>query len=791
MGIGRLYVSVDCCTLLQPSPKMPTPNLILTSLVVALVMFGSVLAADKPVAQADIDKLQEQVRTLDKELAVQREAFVRKLDDVEKRQSEITAQQANNLAVISNQTATVGYHISNTSILVTVLVLAAGFITYFSAKSRAEKEARDASKQWFEQNAVFLRTEIQLLQAQVKNAVAQIENEVAGIKTTASSATETMEKYASAILRTPRSSPGSQPAQQLDLAAIKAVNERSDLLKAKPESQFTAEEFFARGLAYFLSKDFSAALSAFQSAIQLGALNVAPDRLAQFLYGKAMTLNELGMPLEAIAVYDEIDKRFSVDATPAVLALVAEGIFNKGTILDKMDKPQDAIAVFDNLYQRFGVDRAPAVRELVASGLYNTGNILARLGEFEAAISMFSQLDQRFGTATEDGVLNRVARGLVGIGTMLGRLGQFEEEIGVYDSIDKRFALNASQGIREEVAAALANKGIAFGLLGKSEEAIAVCNDLDQRFGSDSAPRVREMVAKGLFNKGYRNVELGKHAEGIAIYSEVNQRYGNDTEPRVREQVIKVLSNWSYTLNLLSRFDEAVAITQEIDQRFGSDIEPRIRVQVVNALSDRGLRLGALGKVQEEISVYDEIDQRFGQDAAPEVRDLVCKVLNFKGYKLGQQGKYGEAVTVYQKIDERFREDTSPSSRVLVASALNAIAFNKIMLAKITWSENDQSSQHLATAATALQRALNECLPGERILVLGNLGYCLFLEGQHMAAVQPTLECLQMGGQNALTAQLKDATINRVEPEDTEYEALLNSLWQSLPVGTIGQDIKV
>ena len=51
---------------------MPIQKLILICIVFASALLGSVLAADKPAAQADIDKLQEQVRTLDKELAIQR-----------------------------------------------------------------------------------------------------------------------------------------------------------------------------------------------------------------------------------------------------------------------------------------------------------------------------------------------------------------------------------------------------------------------------------------------------------------------------------------------------------------------------------------------------------------------------------------------------------------------------------------------------------------------------------------------------------------------------------------------
>ena len=49
---------------------MPIQKLILTCIVFASALLGSVLAADKPFAQADMDKLQEQIRTLDKELAI-------------------------------------------------------------------------------------------------------------------------------------------------------------------------------------------------------------------------------------------------------------------------------------------------------------------------------------------------------------------------------------------------------------------------------------------------------------------------------------------------------------------------------------------------------------------------------------------------------------------------------------------------------------------------------------------------------------------------------------------------
>ncbi len=129
---------------------MSWQNLILKGLwafMLAVATASPAIAANQNATQADFEKLQEQVRALDKELAVQREAFVRKLDDVEKRQTENTAKDTNSLTAISNQTTTLGNYISYTSAAITVFVFIAGFATYFSAKSKAEKEARSASKQ--------------------------------------------------------------------------------------------------------------------------------------------------------------------------------------------------------------------------------------------------------------------------------------------------------------------------------------------------------------------------------------------------------------------------------------------------------------------------------------------------------------------------------------------------------------------------------------------------------------------------------------------------------------------
>ena len=461
---------------------MPILKVILKSIFLALLVSGSIFAADKPATPADLEKLQEQIRIIDKDLIIQKEISVVRLDAQDKRLGDIaltTAQQANHLAAISNQTTTVGNYIGVTSVLITVFVFGAGFITYISAKSKAKDEARDASALWFKQNAADLQKEIEKLRAEAQKVSEQIESHGNQIASEASSFAE-LAAASRAVLDSARAPAAGTSREAPNLQALQTVRDASDALKKKPESQFTAADYFARGLASFSSENYQSALSAFEQAITLSKADATANKIAQYLFAKGVTL----------------------------------------------------------------------------------------------------------------------------------------------------------------------------GALGKSEEAIAVYDEIDRRFGKDESPGVRAQVAKGLVNKG--------------------------------------------------------------------------------------VTLGALGKSEEAIAVYDEIDRRFGKDESPGVREKV-------------------------------------------AMALNGLGFAKILLAKVRWPEEAQRHALLAAATPALERALTLCAQDKRAMVLGNLGYSLFLAGQHHAARAPTLECLQLGGQKQLDAQRADTQQHRVEVEDSQYEQLLDALWHSLP----------
>lgn len=322
---------------------MPIQKLILICIIFASTLLGSVLAAEKLAAQADIGKLQEQVRTLDKELAVQGEAFVRKLDGVEKRQNEITAQQANSLAALANQTTALGNYIAYTSAAITVFVFVAGIATYFSAKSKAEKEARVASKQWFDQNAAELKAEIEKLRADALAGSEQIDSHVKKFTVDADTQRKKVEDASKSLLQSAQVTAGDVPSDATNQLAAATVQEARQALKAKPESQFTASDFYARELAYFSEKNYQSALSSFEDAIKLVDINSESAQLARYLFAKGTTLGKLDKSLEEIAVYDELDRRFIADSRPAVREQVTKALVSKGFRLGQLHLSSEAM----------------------------------------------------------------------------------------------------------------------------------------------------------------------------------------------------------------------------------------------------------------------------------------------------------------------------------------------------------------------------------------------------------------------------------------------------------------
>ena len=102
------------------------------------------------------------------------------------------------------------------------------------------------------------------------------------------------------------------------------------------------------------------------------------------------------------------------------------------------------------------------------------------------------------------------------------------------------------------------------------------------------------------------------------------------------------------------------------------------------------------------------------------------------------------------------------------------------MLSKQQWTNLENRVSNLNEALVKLERSLRICKAEDTAMVQGNVGYCHFLLGNKELAETHTLICLKLGDEESLKAQHADTKLHRIEPQDTEYEALLEACWQKL-----------
>jgi tetratricopeptide (TPR) repeat protein len=271
-----------------------------------------------------------------------------------------------------------------------------------------------------------------------------------------------------------------------------------------------------------------------------------------------------------------------------------------------------------------------------------------------------------------------------------------------------------------------------------------------------------------------------KFAEAVGVFDDVVQRYGDDEAPAVRSRVLMALVSKGIALTKQNRPLEAIAAYADADRRFGRDTDGANRDLLCSGLFNKSLCLNALKRTGEELALLDEIDRRFGGDEDAGVRESVISALRNKAFRLGQLGQLPEQTALYDLVVQRFAGDGTAAVRAKVALSLSGAAYSRMLTAKQRWADRGQRTVLLRKAIADLRSALETCEKQWRVMVLGNLGYALFLAGEKVAAARDTEECLRLGGNAALEGQRSDAATHRVEQVDADYEDMLSRVWSTL-----------
>jgi tetratricopeptide (TPR) repeat protein len=436
------------------------------------------------------------------------------------------------------------------------------------------------------------------------------------------------------------------------------------------------------------------------------AANAGEQQDAESLVEKGRDLFSHAQYDEAIAVFEEMDKRFGKSNDAKVRERVATALGLKGRALEEKGYRGKAIEAWEEADRRYGKDHDPAMRVTLSQLLYNKLRTLVDLSihaspkdqeaEFEAALATFNEFERRYGKDNDPTIRRMGAQSFFQKACALGNRRndhqgssdgttyRTKEAVAVLDEMIRRYGEDKEPAIRMLVARAFLEEGEIFFQTLRREEEIAIYDELDRRFGKDEAPDIRVIVIEGLSQKAWRLVQEGNQGYGqdkyklaVSLMDEIVERFGKDRNEEVQGQIIKVLLSKAKALGSWGHFGgenardkrldkEIIAVYDKIDQLYGNEKASAIRAQVAEALCHKGSIL-AENQPKAALSTLEALDRRYAKDEEPAVLDWVARGLIEKGIILMKQNRLKDAHAAFSLVVQRYKEQEGMSDPVSLA----------------------------------------------------------------------------------------------------------------------------
>ena len=391
---------------------------------------------------------------------------------------------------------------------------------------------------------------------------------------------------------------------------------------------------------------------------------------ARKLLGKALALAEGGRLQEAVAAWDEVDRRFGASDAPADREQVSLALVNKGKALGVLGKADEASAVWDGVVRRFGAGNGEGDPLVVATALAGKGGMLSSLNRHTEALAAWNEVARRYGKSPAPELQTPVANALLGRAVALDALNRPREALEACDEMLERFGKTGSPAHHAELAVAMVVRGHALFALNRANEAINAWSAVVERFGRSDSPRIVEQVASAHANIGTGLVQSGRLEEALAAFDGVVRNYMASDVPILREVVACCFVNRGNVLAALKREAEAVSSWEEAIRRFEAGGLPDIAEPFCSALMSKAGGLMNTGRSEEALAVWDEIERRFGDRDEPGVSKHVASALVSKGTTLARMNRQEDAVRVWGDVVRRFWEGDGGLHQEDVAAAM-------------------------------------------------------------------------------------------------------------------------
>ena len=397
------------------------------------------------------------------------------------------------------------------------------------------------------------------------------------------------------------------------------------------------------------------------------ATEYRPDDV-QALLGLARAFSYLARNEETASASAAIIDRFS-DREEASEEVACAYVL-RGTALLRLGCVEEAIAAFDEAQRRFGDAESVALQVQAIGALLGKGEALDDLGRHEEEAETFAEAFRQFGDSSDARVRRQAVKAAFNLAITLGRLDRREEQLRVYEDIRRRYGEATESEIRDTLARASVNYGVALGAAGRTPEAIAVYDDAVEQFGADQQLVVQEQVVVALWNRALSLERLERHAEMLDAYDDLARRYADSVSPRIRDIAARARVNRAAALLRLDRVNESLSANDATIRWIGDTTQRELLVQLAMAFTSKATALRRLGQAHAEIATYDEFVRRLGDAQEPDIRNRLATALLNKSVTLSRLGEKSAMLEVYDELVQRFGDDSDPRLQTAVATAI-------------------------------------------------------------------------------------------------------------------------
>jgi len=294
---------------------------------------------------------------------------------------------------------------------------------------------------------------------------------------------------------------------------------------------------------------------------------------------------------------------------------------------------------------------------------------------------------------------------------------------------------------------------------------------LVDRFENNQELAIQEQVAKAMLNLGVTYGRTKQIDNEIKTYQKLIKRHENDSDPKLKELVACAIYNLGH---LYSPDNKAIRFFQQIIDRYGKDQGIAIRRVVALAMDALGTTYNQKNKYSEAIDTWEKVIRNSHEYNHPLLHEPIAMATYHLGVAYAQNNQTDRAINYFQQTISDFENTPNPEVKKLLAKARNSLGY--LLLMQIKTKQKEEREKLLAEARSYFTKALIDSDEADKSLILGNLGYANFLQGQKVQAETYTRKCLELGGEAAYQTQLKDA----LEYQDTQYEAMLHQVWEQV-----------